>query len=248
MHGRHGVFDPQPDGSIAFRLSRDAMASTMQLAVADWMASRHLVDLPRGFGHVADLDAVVFVASQRESADKRTTTALLKLEQLCEDRPRRPHVVAEVIDGRLATRLEQRFDELGIRHIRVFSIQELRAYFLFQSVVVPGFDIAYAELLGSWGQSFVHKHIDHGVEPSPNGPCSFTSLAMYMRTLGEVLIAVELAGDGGRPRLCVAPYGDEPGTKFDLEDLRGVWVVAPDTHLTQVQSPAETSRSSTHMV
>ena len=250
MHGRHGVFDRQPDGSIAFRLSRDATGapSMMQLAVADFVASRHLVDLPQGFAHVADLDVVVFVASQRESADKRTTTALLKLEQLFEDRPRRPRVVAEVIDGRLATRLEQRFDELGLRDVRVFSIQELRAYFLFQSVVVPGFDIVYAELLGSWGQSFVHKHIDPGIEPSPSGPCTFTSLALYLRSLGEVLVAVELADESGRPKLCVAPYGDEPGTRFDLADLRGAWVVAPDTHLTQVQRPAETSRSSTHIV
>jgi hypothetical protein len=246
MHGRHGLFEPQADGLIQFRLSPEGgPASVMHLAVADWMASRHLVDLPRGFGHVADLDAVVFVASQSESADKRTTTALLKLEQLWRDRTRRPRVVAEVIDGRLATRLEQRFDELGIRDIRVFSIQELRAHFLYQSVVVPGFDTVYAELLGSWGQSFVHKHIDPSIDPTPRGPCTFVELALWLRSLGEVLVAVELASPTGRPRLCIAPYGDEPGTRFDLADLRGAWVVAPDTHLQQVHEPAVASMSST---
>jgi hypothetical protein len=241
MHGRHGVFSPQSDGRIEFCVSAEGggQASVMYLAVADWMASRHLVDLPHGFGHVGDLDAVIFVASNRESADKRTTTALLKLEQLYESRPRRPRVVAEVIDGRLAARLEQRCNELRIRDVRVFSIQELRAYFLFQSVVVPGFDTMYAELLGSWGQSFVHKHIDPGVDPSPRGPCTFTALATYLRGLGEILIALELADGVGGTNLCVAPYNDEPGTAFELADLRGAWVIGPDSHLTVTPVRAE---------
>lgn len=232
MHGRHGVFERQVDGMIAVSLDRDSSAgvSAMHLCVADAMASRNLVDLPAGFGHVADLDAIIFVAPHNDAADKRTATALLKLEQLLDmrgpARTRRPRVVAEVVDGRLATRLEQRYRKLGIDDIRVFSTQELRAYFLFQSVVVPGFDTVYAELLGSWGQSFVHRHVSP--ESQESGRCTFAGLAGHLRAKGDVLIAIELADENGRSRLRVAPCGDQPGTVFDLADLRGVWVIAPD--------------------
>ncbi len=233
MHGRHGVFERQVDGMISVSLDRDSSSgvSAMHLSVADTMASRTLVDLPAEFGHVADLDAIIFVASDTESADKRTATTLLKLEQLLDmrapEQTRRPRVVAEVVDGRLATRLEQRYQKLGIDDVRVFSTQELRAYFLFQAVVVPGFDTVYAELLGSWGQSFVHRH----VVPQPTGSggrCSFAALAVHLRNQGDVLIAVELAGPTGRISLCVAPCGEAQGTEFVLSELRGVWVIAPD--------------------
>lgn len=227
MHGRHGTFERQVDGSIVFRLSEDGPPALMHLRVADWMASRHLVDLPVGFGHVADLDAMIFVAADRERADKRTTTALLKLEQLFSGRTARPRVVAEVIDGKLAQRLEQRCRELEIADVRVFSIQELRAYFLFQSVVVPGFDTVYAELLGSWGQSFVHKHVVPGENES--GHCDFAALALSLREGGEILIAVELEGPDGHLDLCVAPKSGKYGARFDVSALRGVWVVAPDS-------------------
>ena len=230
MHGRHGVFERQVDGMIAVSLEPDVGVCAMHLCVADAMASRNLVDLPAEFGHVADLDAIIFVASDTESADKRTATALLKLEQLLDMRApvqgSRPRVVAEVVDGRLATRLEQRYRKLRIDDVRVFSTQELRAYFLFQSVVVPGFDTVYAELLGSWGHSFVHRHVVPA--QTGEGRCTFAALAHQLRARGDVLIAVELAGPGGRTRLCVAPCGDALGTAFELSELEGVWVVAPD--------------------
>ncbi len=231
MHGRHGVFERGVDGIIAVSLDREGATgvSAMHLCVADAMASRNLVDLPAGFGHVGELDAIIFVASDTESADKRTATALLKLEQLLDMRSGsqgpRPRVVAEVVDGRLATRLEQRYRQLSIDDVRVFSTQELRAYFLFQSVVVPGFDTVYAELLGSWGESFVHRHLEG---PPQRGPCTFAALALQLRARGDLLIAVELAGPTGRSHLRVAPCGDAEGTAFDLSQLRGVWVIAPD--------------------
>ena len=54
-----------------------------------------------------------------------------------------------------------------------------------------------------------------------------------------MLIAIELVGDTDTPQLCVAPCGDAPGTEFDLADLRGVWVIAPDheDHPAVVLSP-----------
>lgn len=226
MRGRHGVFFAQPEGHWQFNPHEDANGpSVMHLCVADWMASRHLVDLPAGFGHVSDLDAIVFVAGEGNQSDPRTTTALLKLEQLFVSTPlhERPRVLAEVFDGKLATRLEQRCRGLGIEHVRVFSIQELRAYFLFQSVVVPGFDVVYAELLGSWGQSFVH----YAASPR-TGTCSFRGLAMHLRQRGQLLVAVELRDSSGRVEQCVAPHDGERGGHFDLQDLVGVWVVTSD--------------------
>ncbi|MBV1860320.1 MAG: ion transporter [Nannocystaceae bacterium] len=247
MHGRHGVFERQVDGMISVSLGPEQSTgvSAMHLCVADAMASRNLVDLPAEFGHVSDLDAIIFVASDVESADKRTTTTLLKLEQLLDMRGatarRRPRVVAEVVDGRLATRLEQRYRKLGIDDVRVFSTQELRAYFLFQAVVVPGFDTVYAELLGSWGQSFVHRHVVPAAQDA-EGRCSFAGLALHLRSQGDVLIAVEIDGPLGRTTLCVAPCGEAPGTEFTLSQLRGVWVVAPD-HKDRVTSESPLSPS-----
>ena len=107
----------------------------------------------------------------------------------------------------------------------MYSIQELRAFFLFQAVVVPGFDLMYEELLGAWGQSIVHKHIG---EPR-RGACTFVALSRELQKDGEILIALELVGDDGRSRMVVAPRPQEPGGSFELSRLRGCWVVAPDS-------------------
>lgn len=229
MHGRHGMFEPVTPTTFQFVVGSqrpEKGRTQLHVCIADWMASRHLVDLPAGFGHAADLDAVIFVVSDPATADKRTTTALLKLEQLFAGREGPcPRVVAEVIDGKLAHRLEQRYLELGVDGFRVFSIQELRAFFLFQAVVVPGFDTVYAELLGSWGQSFVHKRV---VGAGP-GRCTFVDLTLHLREQGEILVAVELGESERKTQLWIAPCATEAGAEFELETLRGVWVVAPDS-------------------
>lgn len=241
LKGRHGTFEPVAEGTYHFLVDQEHGASghsVMHVCVADFVASRHWVDLPAGFGHAADLDAIIFVASDPDRADKRTTTALLKLEPLFEARGAsqpRPRVVAELIDGKLAQRLEHRYRALGIDDVRVFSIQELRSYFLFQAVVVPGFDRVYAELLGSWGQSFVHKHVD----VPGRGPCTFSALAEGLRAEGEVLIAVELGASSRDTALYIAPGVDDPGGSFELERLQGVWVVAPDSSETPGCSPGD---------
>lgn len=227
MGGRHGTFAAAGAGEFAVRMPETSgIASRMRIEIADWMASRNLVDLPAGFGHVATLDAVVFVSGDGDASDPRTTTALLKLEQLCV-RPDRdpPLVVAEVFDDKLAARLSARARKLGHEHVRIWSIQELRAFFLFQSVVVPGFDLVYEELLGAWGQSIVHKHVGE----RRTGRCTFVDLARALAADGELLLAIELEGDEGRIELAVAPREREPGAVFALERLRGCWVVAADS-------------------
>lgn len=230
MPARHGLFHPAPDGAFRFTCpgEADTAESTVHIRVADWMESRHLVDLPHPeFGHVAQLDAIVFVAEEDGRGDPKTTTALLKLESLfaLHDAPHgRPRVVAEVFDARLADRLQAHCTKVGRHHVRVYSVQALRAFFLFQSVVVPGFDRVYSELLGSWGQSFVR------LEPveSAHGPSSFATLSRALSRRGYVLVGVELLDANGVPALWIAPEKNEPGSSFDLSEIKTVWVVAPD--------------------
>lgn len=230
MPDYHGTFTEQPDESYVFTCAGTPEVvedSRVRLWVADWMASRHLVALPAGFGHVGDLDVVIFVADARGVNDARTTTALLKLEGLLVAHGAehgKPRVVAEVFDARLAARLEEHFRTVGKHHVRIYSIPQLRAFFLFQSVVVPGFDAVYSELLGSWGQSFVR------LRPRKRGAgtLTFRELALGLRLRGQLLVAVRVRDDEGIDTLCVAPGPSEPGHLIDLATLRHVWVIADD--------------------
>ncbi len=228
LPGRHGVFESVGDAEYDVRLPESpTVRGRLHVEVADWMASRHLVDLPGGFGHVAGLDAIVFVAGNAEASDPRTTTALLKLEELCRPEPGAAHplVVVEVFDAALAQRLAARALALGHSHVQVFSSEELRAFFLFQAVVVPSFDAVYEQLLGAWGQSFVHLD----VEAPGSGMCTFAAVSEQVGRNGHILVAVEIDDGRGRVGLCVAPGPDEPGAVFPTAALRGAWVVAPDS-------------------
>lgn len=231
MPGRHGAFESEGRGRGEFRVrmpEQPQTAGVLRLAVADWVETRVLVELPLGFGAVGELDAIAFVAGRGAEDDARTTTALLKLEQLCgrggNGSAHRPSVVAEIFDDHLAARLSARARELGHAHVQVFSSQQLRAFLLFQSVVVPGFDAVWEELLGAWGQSIVHKH----VVAEPTRPCTFVELSDELRRAGEILIAVELADGRGGVDVAVAPGPGERGGVFGSE-LRGAWVIAPDS-------------------
>jgi hypothetical protein len=236
MPAYHGTFTRQPDGSYVFTCPGTEVVedSRVRLAVADWMASRNLVDLPAGFGHVGDLDAVIFVTDLHGKNDARTTTALLKLEDLLVAHGAahgRPRVVAEVFDARLAARLEQHFRTVGKHHVRIYSIPQLRAFFLFQSVVVPGFDAVYSELLGSWGQSLVRLR----PAKQPTGLITFRELLLGLRRRGQILVAVVTRGDGGGEELHVAPAPGDLGWELDLSQLLYLWVIAED----RPQSPGE---------
>lgn len=230
MPARHALFEPMGEGTFRFSCPGDPerCQSLVHVRVADWMESRHLVDLPHEeFSHVGEVDVIVFVAEEDGSADSRTTTALLKLESLFAQRgvPHgKPRVVAEVFDARLAERLQAHTETVGRHHIRIYSIQALRAFFLFQSVVVPGFDRVYSELLGSWGESFVRFRPSERV----SGRCTFHGMATVLAERGCLLIGVELRDERGKRDLWIAPARGEPGAVFDLSEVRSVWAVAPD--------------------
>lgn len=236
----HGTFSRQDDKSYVFDCAGTTVVerSRVRVHVADWMASRTLVDLPLDFGHVGSLDALVVVAGADDGTDARTTTALLKLEDLLAayGAPRgKPRVVAEVFNARLAARLEEHFRTLGKHHVRIYSIPQLRAFFLFQSVVVPGFDGVYSELLGSWGQSFVRLR----PKVKGEGNVAFADLALALRARGQVLVAVRLRdGQEGRPVLCVAPGPEEEGYVFDLSRLQHLWVISNDRMMPSSSSAA----------
>ncbi len=230
MPPMHTAFSTQDDGTYVVAGDTSTDPARVHLAAADWVASRHLVDLPCDFGHVADLDVIILTSDGK--SDARISTALLKLEALLAAagaEPGKPRVVAEVGDGRLAARLQQHCEKAGKHHIRIYSTQQLRAFFLFQSVVVPGFDAVYSELLGSWGQSFVRLLPKKKLN---EGECTFAELAISLWSAGNLLIGVEVFDDDGRRHLCIAPGAGERGSTIQLSKLRCAWVIAADKSAT----------------
>jgi hypothetical protein len=196
------------------------------LVVGDWSSSRKLTALPFGFGSVAQLDAVILISCERAGSDARTAKTLMKLETLVAGE-RAPRVVAEVLDVDFARRLRERGSKRVGNRTVVYSIQELRAFFMFQAVVVPAFDQVYAELMGPWGQSFIKLDI----AVSGQGWCRFETLADHLATQGQLLVAVELAPWPGRiqPTLAVAEGDpDDPEGRIDLARLVAAWVIADE--------------------
>jgi hypothetical protein len=199
----------------------------IRIVVGDWSSSRQLTSLPDGFGHVENMDAVVLISNESPGADARTAKTLMKLETLT----KAPRVVAEVLDVELARRLRRRSSERGSDRVSVYSIQELRAFFMFQSVVVPAFDPVYTELMGPWGENLLCLR----PESALRGSCSFEQLAHHLSHEERVLVAVELcveshqhAGQTGcRTDVHVAgPDSPDSETGIDLSRLVSVWVIS----------------------
>jgi hypothetical protein len=132
-------------------------------------------------------------------------------------------VVAEVLDRNLAHHLRERYERIDEQRIHVYSIEELRALFMFQSVVVPRFDMVYSELMGPWGQSFVQlRPAEAGI-----GTCSFEALARELESRGQALIGVDLRVDHER-RLLLGEGNPDEDDRIDLSRLEAVWVVGDD--------------------
>jgi hypothetical protein len=201
----------------------------VQLVVGDWSSSRQLTALPLGFGHVGKMNAVVLISSEHGGSDARIAKTLMKLETLTQS----PRIVVELLDVEFARRLRRRAAKQKSDRVSVYSIQELRAMFMFQAVVVPAFDLVYAELMGPWGESLVQ------LAPSPDTPstgtCSFEALADHLSHSGRVLVGVECCNDSSphthgpscRTSLYVAAGSTADGL-VELERLTSVWVVSRD--------------------
>jgi hypothetical protein len=230
LRGHHGRFEADvtqwtltwcgPDGEAPA-----GQGPHIRIAVGDWSSSRQLTSLPAGFGHVGTMDAVVLISNETQGADARTAKTLMKLETLTKT----PRVVAEVLDVELARRLRRRSGERASDRVNVYSIQELRAFFMYQSVVVPSFDPVYTELMGPWDESLVRLQ----PETPLRGTCSFEQLANHLSREDRVLIGVELCTESHthepecRTHVHVAGAGVH--TDIDLARLVSVWVVSSET-------------------
>ncbi|KIG19588.1 hypothetical protein DB30_00097 [Enhygromyxa salina] len=235
LRGHHGGFAPDKDKrTLTWVDPRNPNAHVEQphvlLAVGDCSSSRQLTALPRGFGHVGSMNAVLLISSEHHGSDARTAKTLMKLETLTQA----PRVVAEVLDVELARRLRRRGSGREAARVRVYSIQELRAFFMFQAVVVPAFDMVYTELMGPWGQSFVRMTIDPSAGPM-TGVCSFEELANHLSLEDRVLVGVVVCdqstsdgfhehGPDCRTVLHVAGPGGARGV--DLSRLVDLWVIS----------------------
>lgn len=237
LTGRRGTFTSPTEQPLRYvPAGEQAGCGKIWVEVGNWTSSRRLMRLPRGFGSVADVSAVVLITDGDPGSDARTTTALMKIEGLVDHQRARDagggpqRIVAEVLDAELAQRLIRRYAHLDKADVRVFSIQELRAYFMFQAVVVPHFELVYGELMAPWGQSFVQL-----VPSTPGeGTCTFAQLASHLRARHQLLIGVELDTRHG-PRLCVGEGDLDDGERVDLARVRCVWVIDDDR---RVEAPA----------
>ena len=223
MRGVHASFPRYNDG-LAFAFGQERPDRVrVRVAVGDQSSSRRLMDLPYGFGRLGDMDAVILIARENTNSDARTTKTLMKVEALLSANERAQRVVAEVLDADLARRLRRHYAQLGREDVRIYSIQELRSYFMFQSVVVPSFDLVYGELMGEWGQSLARLRTDGIDAPA----CSFAELEAYIaRERSEMLIACEFDEGGRLPTLRVGAGGLDGDGRVDLRRLRAVWTVA----------------------
>jgi len=222
-----GSFVAQEDGSFVYqpRLREALRCGRIRLAVGDRSALLQLVDLPHGFGHVGDLDLALLLASRSEDGDARTMQALLALEVARTRNGRRSplRVIAEVVDADLCARLRRRARLYGDDRVQIYALERLRAAFLFQSVLIPAFNLVYGELLGPWGQSFARKEV---CKPGA-GSCSFQALATRFAGAGELLVGVERRCADGQVVVDLAG-GDGNGGRVDLTTLVAVWVLTPD--------------------
>ena len=218
-----GSFIAQDDGSFVYqpRLREELRCGRVHLAVGDRSSLLQLVELPAGFGHAGDLDLALLLATRREDGDARTTQSLLALEVVRSrgGRSSSLRVVAEVVEAELCARLRRRACLRGDTHVLVYALENLRAAFLFQSVLIPAFNLVYGELLGPWGQSLTRKQ----VAAPGSGSCSFQALSQRFVDGGEVLVGVERRRADGE-------------VVVDLAALVAGWVLRPD--------PAELHRGS----
>ncbi|MFZ6177128.1 hypothetical protein [Nannocystis pusilla] len=231
LRGYHGALAPRPDGDFSHHYEpRDGgpPIGRVQIVVGDTTSPLQFVELPGGFGHVSQFDLVYILSSAGQDSDARGAQTLMTLDALLtRSEPAAPHlrIVAEFVDAELAHRLRQRYAALGVARVQVYSTENLRAYFLFQSVLIPGFARVYGQLLAPWGHSFAR------LVPSGRGRgrCPFQALSVHIAEAGHgVLIGVELDREGGGSELHLGAGASGEDGVVDLARVRGLWVVTLD--------------------
>ncbi len=229
LEGLRGTFERMPGREDEFQCipgsGGGGAVGRVIIETGDWTSSRQLMRLPRDFGTAPQMDAVILTSSLRHGSDATTATALMKLEHLRDhlSETSTQTVVAELVNAELAHRLDRRYRAMGRDNVAVYSLHEIRAFFMFQSIVVPSFTTIFGELLSPWGQSFTRLEASDGA-----GSVTFSELALALRTRGRVLAAVEMSDERGERRLFVGQGDPERGDRIDLAALDGIWVIQAD--------------------
>lgn len=241
LRGYHGALVPRPEGDFAYQHQDGGPAlGRVQIVVGDATSPLQLVDLPGEFGHVSEFDLVYILSSAAQDSDARGAQTLMTLDALLsrsENAAPNLRVVAELVDAELAHRLRQRYAALGVSRVQVYSTENLRAYFLFQSVLIPGFSRVYGQLLAPWGHSFA-RVLARG---RGRGACTFQALSVHVAAAGHgALIGVELDGEAGGVELHLGTGPASADGRIDLSRLRAAWVVAhdPAEHRRPARAPA----------
>jgi hypothetical protein len=205
----------EDEGQVQWTRGDGQDRATLEVHVADWTSPRTLGALPGALASAIDYDLVLFSSDGSGESDARSTTGLMTLEALAEVRgdDRWPRVVAEVDDVDLAARLNDRYTSLQRTEVDVFSIDELRALVVFQSVVVPHFGEIYEKLLDPRGHGLTPLRVSGGPARAP-----YPMLAQTVRATGKILVAVD---DGGEVHF---GQGDGADDGVDLARAR-LWVL-----------------------
>jgi len=210
-----GDFEVGEDGWVQWTGGEGRGQAAIELRVADWTSPRTLGNLPGTSASAIDYDLILFSSDGSGESDARNTTGLMTLEALAElrERTRWPRVVAEVDDVDLAARLNERYASLQRAELVVFSIDELRALVVFQSVVVPHYGAIYEKLLDPRGRGLTPLRVTGGPRRVP-----YPMLAQTLRAAGKILVAVD---DGGEVH-----FGQGEGADDGVELGRArLWVL-----------------------
>lgn len=186
-----------------------------------------------------DIDVVLFMSDERTKGDPdaKTVLSLLKILNL-HGHPQfgqrfKPtlRVIAGLQDMRKGELVESRFEQedQGYRTlpISIFSVERIRNQFMFQSIVVPGFDALFGELLGAWGADLME------CEPQlPDGllgaeTVTFRDLLYYLyQQYQMILVGVTLQLRDGQRTTTVNPKPGQQGYEFTLRELHRAFVIA----------------------
>lgn len=223
------------DGLVV--LERDGEVRVgVRVFAGDPASDRWLGASPGAAGELGDVDAVLLAAdgSWGSDPDAKSALGLLKLVGLVREAPESLRagfrVVGEIQEPGKGDLLEHRLRALrreqgggGADRSAILSTEKLRHFLLGQEVLVPGVAQLYEDLLRETGDEVVKLVPPEGAGGS--GELGFPELAAALAPRRLIPLAVELTGEDG-PQTCVNPAEGEPGHRFRLEQLTGVFALA----------------------
>jgi len=143
------------------------------------------------------------------------------------------HVVAEISEWAKGELLEKRFlMDNRRRRVRAISTRKIRTYFMAQSCLVPDlWDDVYSELLTSEGEDLCQL-----ILRDPSGTATFGELLALFAADGLILLGVELTKYDGPSPLVVNPGRGSDEARFDLANIRNLYVVGDTEQIVSTRS------------